>query len=80
LNVHDILDFANNVDLAEISQIIECQIQMNTAISEEGLVHEYGCAIGKAILAKEGNSVRSRARARAAAEVTPEWVVAQCLS
>ena len=67
LNVHDILDFANNVDLAEISQIIECQIQMNTAISEEGLVHEYGCAIGKAILAKEGNSVRSRARARAAA-------------
>ncbi|HNT59379.1 MAG TPA: L-serine ammonia-lyase, iron-sulfur-dependent, subunit alpha [Rectinema sp.] len=67
LNVHDILDFANNVDLAEVSEIIECQIQMNTAISEEGLVHEYGCAIGKAILAKEGNSVRSRARARAAA-------------
>ncbi len=67
LNVRDILEFANTVDLSEVSSLLEGQIRMNGAISDEGMINDYGVSVGKTIIAREGGNVRSRARARAAA-------------
>ena len=66
LNVKDIYEFACTCDLADVSEILERQIRLNTAISEEGLKKDYGANIGK-ILLKIGNDVRTRAKAAAAA-------------
>lgn len=67
LNVRDILVFADTVDLSEVSSLLEGQIRMNGAISDEGMTNDYGVSVGKTIIAREGGNVRSRARARAAA-------------
>jgi L-cysteine desulfidase len=67
LNVHDIIQFANVVDIEDVSDLLKRQIHMNEAIANEGLTNNYGAAIGKTILEREEHSVRSRARAKAAA-------------
>ena len=66
LTVKDIYDFACNCDLDDVRSILDRQIELNTAISLEGLSHEYGANIGKVLL-KTGNDVRTRAKAAAAA-------------
>ena len=63
----DIYDFACNVKLDDIKDVIERQIQYNTAICEEGLKNNYGQNIGKTILNTYGNDTKVRARALAAA-------------
>lgn len=67
LNVRDILEFADTVQFRDIETIIGRQIACNTAISEEGLRGRWGARIGQTILASTGDSVYTRARARAAA-------------
>ena len=67
LNVRNIVEFADTVDLREVSELLERQMLLNGAISDEGLANDYGISVGKMILAREGADVRSRARARAAA-------------
>lgn len=68
LTVQDIIEFANTVDLDHVKDILERQIQYNTAISQEGLKHSYGAQVGKTLLDTYGDSnVRIRARATAAA-------------
>jgi L-cysteine desulfidase len=67
LNVRDIIEFADTVDLAEISDLLEEGIRINELISDEGLANDYGASVGKTILSAEGDGVRSRAKARAAA-------------
>lgn len=67
LNIRDILDFAQQVKLEDIRYIIGRQIEMNTAISEEGLKNHYGAEVGRTLLKNYGNDVKVRARARAAA-------------
>src|SRR5699024_4586269 len=42
LTVKDILDFADQVQIEDISEIIEQQIRLNTAIAQEGLDNNYG--------------------------------------
>jgi L-cysteine desulfidase len=49
-----------------VEPVLSRQIEMNTAISDEGLRHDYGANIGKVLL-KTGNDIRTRAKARAAA-------------
>ena len=66
LTVADIFDFANTVDLADVDRILERQIAYNTAISKEGLNNNYGARIGQLLL-KTDDSVRTRAKAYAAA-------------
>ena len=66
LTVRDIYDFACTCNLEDVAPILSRQIEMNTAISDEGLRHDYGANIGKVLL-KTGNDIRTRARARAAA-------------
>ena len=37
LNLHDIYDFANTVDIAEVGGLMEDQVRCNMAIAREGL-------------------------------------------
>ena len=67
LNMEDIWDFVNNVDVADIKEVIGRQIEYNTAIADEGLKGDYGANIGSVLLDTYGNDVRTRAKARAAA-------------
>lgn len=55
LCVKDIVEFAENVDLTRIKPHIQKQIEMNIAISKEGLTNDYGATIGK-ILYKNGEA------------------------
>ena len=67
LNIKDICDFAENVRITDIKDILERQIEFNTAIAEEGLKNSYGANIGKVLLRHYGNDITVRARAMAAA-------------
>lgn len=67
LNVKTILEFANIVELSVIQKVLENQIIMNTAISEEGLRKDYGVAVGRTLLDVFGNDIKIRAKANAAA-------------
>ena len=67
LNVKDIYDFAKTVDLEDVREILERQVEYNTAISKEGLEHDWGANIGSVLLKAYGDDIRVRARAAAAA-------------
>lgn len=67
LTVKDILEFANQVKLEDIADVIGRQIELNSAISQEGLDNNYGAQIGKTLMHTWGKSVTTRACARAAA-------------
>jgi len=67
LNVRDILEFADSVELAVVEGPLSAQVEMNTAISDEGLRGDYGVGVGKTLLKSYGGDVANRAKARAAA-------------
>ena len=67
MSIKEILEFAECVNIEDVSDMLDKQIEYNYAISEEGLRGEYGAAIGKTLLATRGDDVRVKARAQAAA-------------
>lgn len=67
LTVEGIWDFVQTVDVEDIRDILQRQIDYNTAIAEEGLRGNYGANIGSVILDSYGDDVRNRAKAMAAA-------------
>lgn len=67
LNVKDIYDFARTVELEDVKELISRQIEYNSAISREGLDHDWGANIGSVLLKAYGDDIRVRARAAAAA-------------
>ena len=67
LNVRDIIEFANTVDVEKIAPVIRPQIECNTAIAREGMSKDYGAAVGRTIIETEPDSVKTKARAFAAA-------------
>lgn len=67
LNVRDILAFADAVDIKDVEDVLESQVRMNSAISDEGLQGQYGANVGKTLLEVYGDDVKIRAKARAAA-------------
>ena len=66
LSMDSILDYADSVDLSEVSDAIKNQMKLNKAISEAGLKEEFGSSIGK-ILLTGNQDIKTRARAMAAA-------------
>ena len=66
LSVEKICDFAETCDLEDVKDILDRQIERNTAIADEGLRADYGANIGKVLL-KTGNDLKTRAKAYAAA-------------
>lgn len=67
LNVKDILAFADEVEIDDIREAIKNQIELNSAISDEGMKNPYGAEVGRTLLDVYGDDVKVRARARAAA-------------
>ena len=67
LNVHDILMFADSVDIDDVREVIVRQINYNMAIAEEGLSGDYGANIGKTILRSYQPDIKTTAKAYAAA-------------
>lgn len=65
LSVKTIYEYATTVNLDEVRDLLENQITLNSAISEEGLTNEWGSSIGS-ILLSEDDKIRTRAKARAA--------------
>ena len=67
LTVEKIVEFANEVAIDDVREVLQRQIDCNLAISQEGLTGKYGAAIGRILLLSYGNSVHNRAKAWAAA-------------
>ncbi len=67
LNAADIWDFINSVDVADVKEILECQVNYNMAIAQEGMTNDYGANIGKVLIDTYDSDVRTRAKAMAAA-------------
>ena len=67
LSIEKIVDYADEVEIADIEPIISRQIEYNTAIAKEGLRGNWGAGIGKILLSSYGDSVSNRAKAMAAA-------------
>ncbi len=62
-----IWEFIHEVELSHIEEIIEQQITYNSAISDEGLKHDWGCRIGKTIRKNRPDTIQNRAISAAAA-------------
>ena len=67
LSVEGIVEFADTARIEDVQEILQRQIDYNTAIAEEGLKGGYGAGIGKILLQSYGNAVQNRAKAAAAA-------------
>ena len=67
LTVENIYEFAERVELSDVSELLERQIAYNSAIAEEGLKNDYGARIGKIILKTFGGDVFNLAKGAAAA-------------
>ena len=67
LSVEGIVDFTDTCDLADISPLIERQIEYNYSIAEEGMKNPWGANIGKTLRSHYGDDVKVRARYMAAA-------------
>lgn len=67
LSVKGIIEFADNADISDVKELLERQIEYNTAIAKEGLSGKYGAAIGRTLLMSYGDTVHNRAKAWAAA-------------
>ena len=67
LSVENIVAFATKGDIEPIREVLEHQMTCNAAISREGLMNSWGAQIGQTLLCTRGDSINTRACARAAA-------------
>ncbi len=67
LTIRDILEFANTVETDKLKDLLNRQIEMNQAVSNEGMKNPYGVEVGRTLMEKADSSVRTRACAYAAA-------------
>ena len=66
-SVANILDFAETADLDSVKEVLDRQIELNSAISQAGLSLTHGSQVGRTLLDFGGNDVSVRAKAKAAA-------------
>lgn len=67
LSIRGILDFAETVPVSALREMMERQIAYNTAISREGLNGSWGAQVGRTLIRTEGDGLRTRMKAAAAA-------------
>ncbi len=67
LTIERIVEFAETADLEPVKDLLDRQIDYNTAIAREGLTGKYGAGIGRVLMLSYGDSVSNRAKAWAAA-------------
>jgi len=78
LNVRDILDFARQLDIADVKEVLQRQIDYNTAISREGLEHPYGAEVGRVLQRDFGGTDSPKLRAKAAAAAGSDARMSGC--
>lgn len=66
LNVHDIVEFADTVELSRVEDVIRRQVQLNMAIAKQGLTTNCGANIGRVLLSGADDLI-TKVRAYAAA-------------
>ncbi len=67
LTVEHICEFADCLVPEDVQNVLDRQIEVNTAIAMEGLKNPYGASIGRTLQLTHANDVRTRARIMAAA-------------
>ena len=67
MSIETIIDFIEDGDIEDARAAVERQIELNGAISAEGLAHAWGAEVGRTLLSARADDVACRARARAAA-------------
>ena len=67
LSIEGALEFADTVELDDVRALVQRQIDYNYAIAHEGLRGNYGANIGSVLLKHDGDDVKVRAKAYAAA-------------
>ena len=67
MSVEGIVEFANAVAMEDIQDVIGRQVEMNSAISEEGLSGNYGAKVGYLLRRSYADDVKIRAIAAASA-------------
>lgn len=68
LNFSSIYEFAGQVRMEDVRQVLERQVSYNMKIAEYGLTHEYGASVGSMLLETYGkNDIKAIARALPAA-------------
>ena len=67
LSIEKIVQFADEVDLNDVKQVLGRQIACNTEIAHEGLRRSWGANVGSVLLEAYGDGVANRAKAWAAA-------------
>lgn len=67
LSVERIVEFANCLRIEDVQEVLGRQIAYNMAIAEEGLRHPYGACVGRILLSQDGESMKNKAKAYAAA-------------
>ena len=67
LCVEKIVEFADCVDPEDVRPVLERQIAYNWAIAEEGIRHSYGACVGRTILSQDPDTLKTKAKAYAAA-------------
>ena len=67
MSIDSIIDFIEDGDIECARAAVARQIELNGAISAEGLAHAWGAEVGRTLLGARADDVACRARARAAA-------------
>lgn len=67
LTMEGVYEFSMSADIDDVKEILQRQIDYNTAIAEEGLAKGYGANIANVLLKTYGDCVQVRAKAMAAA-------------
>lgn len=67
MSIGEIIGYCENIDIAELSPIIEPQLKLNSEISEEGLHYNWGAEVGRQLLSAEGASLVTKMKSSAAA-------------
>lgn len=67
LSVKNIIDFAENVDLSLVKDVLQRQIDYNYKIACEGLKNDWGANIGSVLVKTYGDDVKVMSKALAAA-------------
>ena len=67
LTVEDVINFANEVDIELVREVLERQVSYNMAIAEEGLKNSYGANVGKVLIRAYQPDIKITAKAYAAA-------------
>jgi L-cysteine desulfidase len=67
ISVESIWRFAHELDPDDVRDVLDRQLELNRAISDEGLAHPWGARIGATLIATRPDDVTCRARATAAA-------------